>query len=76
MVTMMARSITVERSVPGLPGLARVSGLGMGTQNLYSGWNSSSHRTSRLPGGASRVLAAGRHAGEGRSFRGAAGLHA
>mmetsp|Transcript_24043 Transcript_24043/g.71240 ORF Transcript_24043/g.71240 Transcript_24043/m.71240 type:complete len:102 (-) Transcript_24043:153-458(-) len=29
-VTMMARSITVERSVPALPGLARVSGLGMG----------------------------------------------
>ena len=30
-VTMMARSITVERSVPALLGLARVSGLGMGT---------------------------------------------
>ena len=29
-VTMMARSITVERSVPALLGLARVSGLGMG----------------------------------------------
>ena len=27
-------------------------------------------------GGVSRVLASGRHAGEGRSFRGAAGLHA
>ncbi len=27
-VTMMARSITVERSVPALLGLARVSGLG------------------------------------------------
>ena len=30
MVTMMARSITVERSGTALPGLARVSGLGMG----------------------------------------------
>ena len=30
-MTMMARSITVERSVPALLGLARVSGLGMGT---------------------------------------------
>ena len=30
-VTMMARSITVERSVPALLGLARVSGVGMGT---------------------------------------------
>ena len=29
-VTTMARSITVERSVPALLGLARVSGLGMG----------------------------------------------
>ena len=29
-VKMMARSITVERSVPALLGLARVSGLGMG----------------------------------------------
>ena len=29
-VTMMARSITVERSVPALLGLARVSGIGMG----------------------------------------------
>jgi len=36
---MMARSITVERSVPALPGLARVSGLGMGRhgKNLASG---------------------------------------
>ena len=43
-VTTMARSITVERSVPALLGLARVSGLGMGTARhgtvffLYQGF--------------------------------------
>ena len=35
-VTMMARSITVERSVPALLGLARVSGLGMGMGTGFS----------------------------------------
>ena len=39
-VTMMARSITVERSVPALLGLARVSGLGAGRHGfiLYQGF--------------------------------------
>ena len=36
-VTMMARSITVERSVPALLGLARVSGLGTWVFILYQG---------------------------------------
>ena len=34
-VTTMARSITVERSVPALLGLARVSGEGMGTARVF-----------------------------------------
>ena len=36
-VTMMARSITVERSVPALLGLARVSGLGAARFFIYQG---------------------------------------
>ena len=43
-VTMMATSITVERSVPALPGLARVSGVGMGAARQKSLPKNSSFR--------------------------------
>ena len=47
-VTMMARSITVERSVPALLGLARVSGLGAARHGVF--------HLSGLEGGPPRIL--------------------
>ena len=47
-VTMMARSITVERSVPALLGLARVSGLGAAFI-LYQGFRGEPQRIYHFP---------------------------